>query len=181
MKKIKQLKGEYTVVTILLIIFMIGIVYVYYQSHTVSYASLDYAIQKTTNGGQVLAKYDFDKGVFTFIKNSRKKYDYYYLINKRWYNKGRIRETKYKIEKEYTVTIYYVPVNKITFIRVDSYHELSNIKDSIDTEFQQLITKDGDSFFFGGTFKEIPDDYTIYLDDNKYLLKEYNGLFEMYS
>ncbi len=181
MKKIKKIKQKQILVITLVLVFMFGMMIVYFQQHKVSYASLDYAIQRTSNGGKAAAKFDFDKGTFVFIKGSRKKYDYFYLQDKRWYNKGMIRETNFNIEKKYEVTVYYVPENKLSFIKVESEKELSNIGDSINTEFKLLSTSKNKSFFFGGTYKELPDEYMIYINDKEYLLKEYNGLFKMYS
>ena len=178
MKKIKIKRTNQTAI-IFIAIAMLGMIWAYFAFYTKSYPSLEYAIQRTTNGGKVTASYEFDKGVFVYLKNTSKKYEYYYVLDKRWYNKGLIRETKFKIENKYTVTIYNVPENKIAFIRIDSKKELSNLTDSLNTEFTELSTDKKNKFFFGGTYKEIPEEYTIYINDKEYLLKDYNSFFNL--
>ena len=176
-------KGNRTrqIASILILIFIIGMAFTYQYTYTPSYSSLKEAVEKSSNGGKIATSFDFDKGSFVFIKNSAKKYDYYYLKEKKWYNKGIIYTKKYEIENQYTVTVYYVQRNKLSFIKVESKEELGNLYDSLDTTFQELKISKNNKFFFGGTYKQLPDEYRITINDQEYWLKEYNSLFKLFT
>ena len=161
--------------------FIIGIVIVYFAMNTVSYDSFDDAIKKTSNGGRIITTFDFDKGTFTFINNSHIKYEYYYLQDKKWYNKGLIYKKTYEIEDKYHVIVYYVKKNEISFIQVESEKELSNLTDTLNTEFKRIDLRKKETVYFGGNYKRLPDDYRLYINDKEYLLKEYNSLFKLFS
>ena len=168
---------------ILIVVFFMLITFIIFQcTYTASYASLEQAVKRSSYGGQIKASYDFDKGTFVLIKDSiTKKYDYYYLRNKKWYNQGFVSKKNYSIEGKYKVTVYYVKKNKISFIQVESKEELSNLNDSMNTLFTEIYLNDKETCFIGGTYKNIPDDYKIIINDKEYWLKEYNTLFKLFQ
>ncbi|MBP5678953.1 MAG: hypothetical protein J6X28_03915 [Bacilli bacterium] len=174
-------KTSRKIVQILVIIFVIGTVFAYIEAYTPSYSSLEQAVKKSSNGGKIAARYDFDKGSFIFIKGSNKKYGYYFVEDKKWYHKGFIYVNEYNIEGKYKVTVYYVQRRKLSFIKVESEKELENLNDSLNTSFQELKISRKNKFFFGGTYKQLPSDYNIIINDKEYLLKEYNNLFRLFQ
>ena len=176
-------KNKYMI--LLIVVFIIGTIIAYFYTYTPSYSSLESAIKITSRDGKATAKMKFDNGYFVFFKNAPMKYDYFYVKDKKWYNKGMISEKNYNIENRYQVTIYYVQRNKLSFIQVQDKNKntkrLKGLKDSFDSKFVELSTSKNNSFYFAGCYELIPDEYTLTINQREYLLKEYNQLFKLFQ
>lgn len=175
-----KLKTSQKIVIIILVLFAIGTIALFYYRNTKTYPSLNKAIEEVGLGGKEVESYDFSNGTFIFYEDGPIEYEYFYVENKIWYNKGLIYEKKYYIKDLYEVTLYYLPRNEISFIRVDTNEPLTTLKDSLGTEFTTLqINKK--TFYFAGVQGRIPDQYILNINEEQYLVKEYNSLFKLYQ
>lgn len=176
-----KMKSTNKIVLVIISIFIIGTIIGFIHQYTATYPSLKDAIKTVGMGGKEAASYDFDNGTFVFFKNSPIKYDFFYVKDKVWYNKGFIYTKEYSINHEYEITIYYLPTNKISFVKVEGKKEITTLKDSMGTEFTILSTDKDKEFYFGGITKKIPENYTMNINEEQYLVKEYNSLFKLFQ
>ena len=159
---------------LLVIIFIIFTIITYYNKQDHSFASLNAAVEKQSNGGEIDEVFEYKEGMFVFIKqSSKKKNGYYYEKNHRWYSKPML-SNHYKID-DYEVETYYVKKDGYYFVKVESGKEIMKIHDSLYTDFKEMIIQ-GKKVYIGGTERDLTSSYTLTINDKDNIINYYQKI-----